>query len=77
MSDHTLEVRKFEGNIANLQLVALEHPNSEHEQVRVMCPLAVMTREQALIHAAWLVAVVDQSADFAIFRSILKAVLES
>jgi len=77
MRDHTLEVPKFEGDIANLQLVAMENPKSDNERVRVMCPLAVMTREQALVHAAWIVAQVDESENYEEFRSILKAVLET
>jgi hypothetical protein len=77
MLDHTLEVPKFEGDIINRQVVAMEHPNSDNERVRVMSPLAVMTREQALVHAAWIVAQADRSENFEEFRAILKAVLET
>lgn len=73
MIDHTLEVPKFEGDVSNAQLAAMQND----QIVRVQAPLAVMTKEQALIHAAWLVAIVDRSENFEEFRRILKAVLET
>jgi hypothetical protein len=73
MADHTLEVPKYQGDVSNSQLVG----GQADETVRVLAPLSVMTREQALIHAAWLVAMVDKTPDFQEFRGILKAVLET
>lgn len=76
--DHTLDVPKAENvDITNYQVVAIEHPNSDNERVRVMSPSAVMSKEQALVHAAWIVAQCDDSEDFTEFRKILKAVLET
>lgn len=73
MPDHTLEVPKFEGDIFNSQMVGMQND----QIVRVQSPLAVMTKEQALVHAAWLVAIVDRSENFEEFRAVLKAVLEA
>lgn len=73
MSDHTLEVRKFEGDITNRQVVAV----AKDEMVQVMAPSIVMSKTEALVHAAWLVALADQSENYEEFRQILKAVLES
>jgi hypothetical protein len=75
--DHTLDVPKYEGDIANIQIVALENPSSDNERVRVMSPSPVMSKEQALVHAAWLVAVADSSENFEEFRRVLRAVLET
>jgi len=75
--DHTLDVRKYEGDVTNYQLVTIAHANTDHEEIRVMSPLAVMTREQALVHAAWIVAMVDESENYAEFRAALKAVLNT
>ena len=73
MADHTLDVPKYQGDVANSQLVGVQGDDT----VRVLAPLAVMTREQALIHAAMIVAMVDKTQDFQEFRGILKAVLET
>lgn len=75
--DHTLEVPKFEGDSANQQLVGSLGSIDEPNTIVVNAPLSVMTKEQALIHAAWLVAVADRSENFQEFRGILKAVLET
>ena len=67
----TLDVPgKYEGDVENHQMVA-----KQGDTVRVMSPLPVMTKEQALIHAAWIVAIADQSDDYTEFREILKRVL--
>jgi hypothetical protein len=67
----TLDVPgKYEGDVENHQMVGIHG-----DKVQVMSPLAVMTKEQALIHAAWLVALADQSEDYTEFREILKRVL--
>jgi hypothetical protein len=75
MKDHTLEVPKFEGDITNRCAVAID----SHDSVMLMNPGAsiAMTKEQALVHAAWLVALADGSENFEEFRRILKAVLEA
>ena len=70
--DHTLEVPKFEGDIENQQLVG-----SHGESIVVQMPKLEMTPHEALVHAAWLVGVADKSENFAEFRGILKAVLET
>ena len=69
-ADHTFDVRKFEGDVTNYQGVAVKD-----EQVFVVSPLAVMTKEQALVHAAWIVALADESDNYSEFRAALKAVL--
>jgi hypothetical protein len=73
-TDHTLEVPKFEGDVSNTQLVTA---NPDLDMVQVRAPMAVMTKDGALILAAWLVALVDRSENFEEFRAILKAVLET
>lgn len=71
-NDHTLEVPKFEGDVMNSQIVG------DHEDaIVIQKPKLEMTREQALIHAAWIVALADKSKNFEEFRGILKAVLET
>jgi hypothetical protein len=74
-TDHTLEVPKFEGDITNRCAVAMDSQGT----VMLMNPGAsiAMSKEQALVHAAWLVAIVDRSENFEEFRAILKAVLET
>lgn len=74
-TDHTLEVPKFEGDITNRCAVAMDSQGS----VMLMNPGAsiAMSKEQALVHAAWLVAMADRSENFEEFRRILKAVLEA
>jgi hypothetical protein len=74
VADHTLEVPKFEGDVTNMQLVAVSLAD---ETVRVMSPSAVMSREAALIHAAWIVALADRSDNFEQFRKILRTVLNT
>jgi hypothetical protein len=67
----TLDVPgKYEGDVENHQMVAMQG-----DKVRVQSPLAMMTKEQALIHAAWIVAIADRSEDYTEFREILKRVL--
>jgi hypothetical protein len=75
MKDHTLEVPKFDGDVTNIQAVAIG--NGVQEEIRILSPSPVMTKEQALIHAAWIVALADQSENFEEFRRVLKAVLET
>jgi hypothetical protein len=78
MKDHTLEVPKYEGDIGNDQLVTTVNPHSDHEAVMVARPSSQpMTKAQALVHAAWIVAQADQSENFEEFRRVLKAVLET
>jgi hypothetical protein len=72
VKDHTLEVPTFEGDIANVQEVS-----ADSETIRVLSPSPAMTKEQALIHAAHIVALADKSENFHEFRQILKAVLET
>lgn len=76
MPDHTLEVPKFEGDITNRCAVAIDDSDGN---VLVVNPAAsiAMVKEQALVHAAWIVALADQSENFEEFRRILKAVLEA
>lgn len=76
MSDHTLEVRKFEGDVTDHQGVRMYVVDGKCS-VAVDSPLALMTREQALIHAAWIVARCDASPNYVEFREILKAVLKA
>jgi hypothetical protein len=73
VADHTLKVPKFEGDVTNLQAVAL---HGASEEIVLLAPSAMpMTKTEALIHAAWLVALADRSENFGEFRRILKAVL--
>jgi hypothetical protein len=75
VADHTLEVPKFEGDVTNIQLVAVSLAD---ETVRVMSPSsAPMSKEAALIHAAWIVALADRSDNFEQFRKILRTVLNT
>jgi hypothetical protein len=69
-TDHTFDVPKFEGDVMNSQVVA-----RKENEILVMSPLAVMTKEQALVHAAWIVALADQTENYTEFRAALKAVL--
>jgi hypothetical protein len=69
-TDHTFDVRKYEGDVTNYQGVALKD-----DKVLVMSPLTLMTKEQALVHAAWLVVLADESDNYTEFRAALKAVL--
>jgi hypothetical protein len=71
--DHTLEVPKFEGNVENTQSVAI----TADGDIVVMSPTTSMSRTDALVKAAWIVAIADRSENFAEFRGILKAVLET
>jgi hypothetical protein len=63
ITDHTLEVPQFEGDITNLQGVG-----GIKDDITIRSPLAVMTREQALVHAAW---------NFTEFRAILRKILNA
>jgi hypothetical protein len=75
MKDHTLEVSKFEGDVTNRCAVAVDGKDT----ITLLNPGAslAMTKEQALVHAAWLVALADRSENYTEFREILKAVLET
>ena len=79
ITDHTLDVPAFEGDVTNHQAVGVSNPLNEvlGGTVSVASPLAVMTRQQALIHAAWLVVCADQSENFEEFRRVLRAVLNT
>jgi hypothetical protein len=70
--DHTLEVPTYEGDVSNEQIVG-----GIKNSITVAAPLSLMTKQKALIHAAWIVALADQSENFQDFRQILKAVLET
>jgi hypothetical protein len=70
--DHTLEVPKFIGDVANLQMVS-----KSGDAVVIVHPLLSMSKQAALVHAAWLIAMADTSENFQEFRGILKAVLET
>jgi len=70
--DHTLDVRKYEGDVTNYQGVTVKD-----EDIIVISPLVTMDRKQALVHAAWLVALADESENYAEFRAALKAVLNT
>lgn len=73
ITDHTLDVPKFEGDVTNKQAVG-----RLGDDIVILAPTsAEMTREQSLIHAAWLVALADESENCEEFRRILRAVLET
>jgi hypothetical protein len=71
--DHTLEVPKYEGDITNLQAVSAKGDG----KVLILSPSPLMSKTEALVHAAWIVAIADQSENFEEFRRVLKAVLET
>jgi hypothetical protein len=71
-TDHTFDVNKFDGPVTNEQGVIV---NDTGEKLVVSSPSAVMSKQQALIHAAWLVALADDSTNYEEFRKILRAVL--
>jgi hypothetical protein len=71
-SDHTLEVPKYEGNTLNFCGVG-----ARGDSIVVLKPQTEMPKIAALIHAAQIVAIADQSENFVTFRGILKAVLEA
>lgn len=54
---------------ANLQAVGVRGNN-----IAVFLPCALMTKQQALMHAAWLVALADDSGEF---DKYLKAVMST
>ncbi len=60
------------GDITNQQLVAIQG-----ESIVVLALRAKMTKCEALVHAAWIVALADQSEEFADFRAILKSVINT
>lgn len=57
-------------DISNTQVVG-----ANGSDVVVMMPKPRMTKTEALIQAAWLVAIADQSENFEDFRAILRKVL--
>ena len=73
MTDHTLDVPKFEGDIMNRQAVGAKGDG----KILIMSPSPLMSKTEALVHAAWIVAIADQSENFEEFRRVLKAVLET
>jgi hypothetical protein len=70
--DHTLDVPKAEVDTMNAQGVG-----AQGDQIVVIMPKARMSKTEALVHAATIVAMADRSENFEEFRSILKAVLEA
>lgn len=76
MNDHTLEVPKYEGDVTNCQLVA-NGPDDRGDKIFIMSPSPLMSKREALVHAAWIVALADQSENFEEFRRVLRAVLET
>ena len=77
MNDHTLELPKFSGDISNYQLVTAHAKGERDQSIIIGSPLPIMSKEQALILAAWIVAIADTSENFEEFRSVLKAVIEA
>ena len=55
--------------IANDQMVGVQG-----DYIVVLFPKQRMTKDEALIHAAWLVALADETSDHSRFREILEAV---
>jgi hypothetical protein len=47
------------------------------DDIVLALPQIQMTKHQAMVHAAWLIALADRSDNFEEFRGILKAVLET
>ena len=70
--DHTFDVNKFEGPVTNEQGVMV---NDTGEKIVISSPSMIMTKQEALIHAAWVVAMADDSANYEEFRKVLRAVL--
>ena len=70
--DHTFDVNKFDGPVTNEQGVMV---NDTGEKIVISSPSMIMTKQQALIHAAWVVAMADDSANYEEFRKVLRAVL--
>jgi hypothetical protein len=70
ITDHTLEVPQFEGDITNSQSVG-----GIGGDITIVAPKVRVQKREALVHAAWIVALADESENFTEFRSILKAVL--
>jgi tellurite resistance protein len=58
-----------EGNTANVQLVGVRASG-----IVIMLPKRQMTKAEALLHAAWLVALADESEDHVEFKRVLDAV---
>jgi hypothetical protein len=73
ITDHTLEVTTFEGDVTNTQAVS----SRDDGEIVILKARVNMTKTQALVHAAWIVACADTSKNFQEFRQILKAVLET
>lgn len=59
-------------DVGNYQAVAVA--GGQKQRIVVMAPWVRMTNEQALVHAAWLVALADESDDNAEFKRVLAAV---
>jgi len=59
-------------DVANLQIVSVRE-----NEILVLAPRQRMTKQEALVHAAWLVALADSSVEFVEFRSILREVLNT
>lgn len=78
MIDHTFAVPKYEGDVSNVKAVAVQHAGTEDERICLLAPSSVpMTKTEALVFAAWLVVLADQSENFEEFRRVLRAVLET
>jgi len=73
MPDEEL-IPQFQGDLLNFAGVG-----ARGDEICVLVPMATvqMTREKALILAAHLVALADESDNYTRFRSILKAVLNT
>jgi hypothetical protein len=72
VADHTFDVPTADVDTTNVQLVG-----AHKDTIVIMKPKLEMTRREALIHAATIVALADPSENFLEFRGILKAVLET
>lgn len=72
ITDHTLDVPKFEGDVTNFQEVSI----GSDDRIAIRSPLSFMNREQALIHAAWIVVLADESENCEEFRRILRKILK-
>jgi hypothetical protein len=57
-------------DVTNKQIVGVRGDN-----IVLLAPRVVMGKTEALVHAAWIVSLADQSEEFADFRAILRQVL--
>lgn len=59
-------------DIGNIQVVGVHQ-----EDIVIMGRKPKMSKDEALVHAAWLVALADESENYERFRAILKRVLNT